>query len=57
MPVDEKVEITTQKVAEEKVKQSEGNYCLVTLMSSLRESRGSHYLADLHMLCLHLTLV
>lgn len=34
-PVEEKVEITTQRVAEEKVKQAEGNYCLNVILFSV----------------------
>lgn len=45
-PVDEKVEITTQRVAEEKLKRAEGNYCLITLMLPLCES----YLANTRVL-------
>lgn len=49
-PVDEKVEITTQRVAEEKLKQAEGNYCLITLMFYIRASSSYCYLANMHML-------
>lgn len=54
-PVDEKVAVTTQRIAEEKVKKAEGKYCLVIFVSSFCKSCGFCYSADLHMFCLYLT--